>query len=191
MDTEKQQKIIEAAVRLFGDKGFDNTSTQSISKEAGIGTGTLFKYYKSKEDLILGAYLATKLEMAQEVKRDLDPNLPFRELMHHLWMKGTAWSLEHLPKHKFMMQVKSSRYSAADISEKIQQEFLFFLVAIKAARDSGDIVDAPLELIESTFGTFYSMTIDYITNYNADPHSVRDQAFDMLMNALSPQQQEK
>ena len=57
MRQEKEKKIIDSAIELFADKGFDNTSTQSISSHAGIGTGTLFKYFANKEELIVEAYL--------------------------------------------------------------------------------------------------------------------------------------
>jgi len=46
-------KIIRAARTLFARKGFEATTTQEIAEKADIGTGTLFNYAKSKEDLLL------------------------------------------------------------------------------------------------------------------------------------------
>ncbi len=46
-------KIIRAARILFARKGFDATTTQEIAARADIGTGTLFNYAKTKEDLLL------------------------------------------------------------------------------------------------------------------------------------------
>jgi AcrR family transcriptional regulator len=46
-------KIIRAARILFARKGFDATTTQEIAAKADIGTGTLFNYAKTKEDLLL------------------------------------------------------------------------------------------------------------------------------------------
>jgi AcrR family transcriptional regulator len=46
-------KITRAARTLFARKGFDATTTHEIAAKADIGTGTLFNYAKTKEDLLL------------------------------------------------------------------------------------------------------------------------------------------
>jgi AcrR family transcriptional regulator len=45
--------ILSAALKLFAEKGFYNTSTRAISRKAGIAEGTLFNYFETKEDLAL------------------------------------------------------------------------------------------------------------------------------------------
>lgn len=48
---EKQQRIIEASERLFGERGFAQTATADIAKEAGVTERTLFKHFSSKAEL--------------------------------------------------------------------------------------------------------------------------------------------
>ena len=50
---EKQNKIIESALLEFSNKSYNEASTNNIVKFAGISKGSLFKYFKSKEDLYL------------------------------------------------------------------------------------------------------------------------------------------
>lgn len=50
---EKLRRIMEAARQLFQTQGFDKTTTQQIADVADIGTGTLFLYTESKEDLLV------------------------------------------------------------------------------------------------------------------------------------------
>jgi len=45
--------ILEAALLLFSQKGFYRTTTKAISAKAGIAEGTLFNYFRTKEDLAL------------------------------------------------------------------------------------------------------------------------------------------
>jgi AcrR family transcriptional regulator len=55
-ETNKQktkQRILNVALKLFQEKGLEGTTTKEISKRAGIGEGTLFNYFKTKEDLAL------------------------------------------------------------------------------------------------------------------------------------------
>ncbi|MEH7011123.1 TetR/AcrR family transcriptional regulator [Neobacillus niacini] len=51
LDFEKQDRIINAAIKEFAQKGYDNASTNEIVKEAGISKGLLFHYFKNKKQL--------------------------------------------------------------------------------------------------------------------------------------------
>lgn len=53
MEKAKQKRIINAALKEFSEKGFEQASTNQIVKEAGIGKGMLFYYFKSKRGLYL------------------------------------------------------------------------------------------------------------------------------------------
>ncbi|MGV8984063.1 TetR/AcrR family transcriptional regulator [Clostridium sp.] len=50
---EKQEKILQAAIREFADKGYEKASTNEIVKEAGISKGILFHYFQNKKKLFL------------------------------------------------------------------------------------------------------------------------------------------
>jgi AcrR family transcriptional regulator len=61
---EKRSRIVEAARRLFEEKGFAQTTTLEIAEAADIGTGTLFLYARSKEDLLVLVFKDEMLETA-------------------------------------------------------------------------------------------------------------------------------
>jgi AcrR family transcriptional regulator len=48
-----RKRIVTAALNLFQTKGFDATTTKAIARKAGIAEGTVFNYFKSKEDIAL------------------------------------------------------------------------------------------------------------------------------------------
>jgi AcrR family transcriptional regulator len=52
----KQERILRAARRLFGRKGFERTTTREIADAADIGAGTLFLYAGTKEDLLVSIF---------------------------------------------------------------------------------------------------------------------------------------
>ncbi|OGR90294.1 MAG: hypothetical protein A3J74_08830 [Elusimicrobia bacterium RIFCSPHIGHO2_02_FULL_57_9] len=48
-----KEKILKAALELFRKKGFESTATKEISRRAGIAEGTLFNYFRTKDDIAL------------------------------------------------------------------------------------------------------------------------------------------
>ncbi len=51
LNPEKQQKILNSALSEFAEHGYEQASTNRIVKQAGIGKGMLFYYFKNKKDL--------------------------------------------------------------------------------------------------------------------------------------------
>jgi AcrR family transcriptional regulator len=51
----RQEEILDAAVRLFAEHGYAGTDTQLLADELGVGKGTLYRYFPSKEKLFLAA----------------------------------------------------------------------------------------------------------------------------------------
>lgn len=50
---QRRIQILEAAVKVFSEKGISKTKIEDIAKQAEIGKGTIYEYFDSKEDLFL------------------------------------------------------------------------------------------------------------------------------------------
>ncbi len=55
-ETPKRDIILNAAVKVFAEKGYYSSRTLDISGEAGVAYGSLYQYFKSKEDILLSIY---------------------------------------------------------------------------------------------------------------------------------------
>lgn len=49
----KEEKILESAIKLFSKNGFSATTTSEIAKGAGVAEGTVFRYYKTKKQILV------------------------------------------------------------------------------------------------------------------------------------------
>ncbi|MCK8602785.1 TetR/AcrR family transcriptional regulator [Desulfoferrobacter suflitae] len=53
---EKYQRILDAAVKVFAQKGFFQSKVSEIAKEAGVADGTIYLYFKNKDDLLISIF---------------------------------------------------------------------------------------------------------------------------------------
>jgi TetR/AcrR family fatty acid metabolism transcriptional regulator len=52
-DPDKHQQIIDAAVRVFARNGYYNSRVSDIAREAGVASGTIYLYFKTKDDILV------------------------------------------------------------------------------------------------------------------------------------------
>ena len=53
---QKRRDILEAAIKVFAERGVNHFKMIDIAKEAKIGKGTIYEYFRDKDDLILGCF---------------------------------------------------------------------------------------------------------------------------------------
>ena len=53
---KKREKILRAALKVFSDRGMTEFKMIDIATAAGIGKGTIYEYFSSKEDIIAGCF---------------------------------------------------------------------------------------------------------------------------------------
>ncbi len=47
-----RKQIIEAALKIFGERGFERSTTKAIAREAGVAEGTIYNYFSTKKDIL-------------------------------------------------------------------------------------------------------------------------------------------
>lgn len=57
----KKELIINAAIKVFADKGFYTANVADVAKQAGVADGTIYLYFKNKDDLLISLF-ETKME---------------------------------------------------------------------------------------------------------------------------------
>lgn len=81
----KRERIIAAAGRFFGEKGYHNTTTAEIAEAAGVAAGTIYIYFRSKEELLVAVFeefLGIHMERLREgVAGEHEPRAKIRKLL--------------------------------------------------------------------------------------------------------------
>jgi len=70
-DPGKPQQIIDAAIRVFARTGYYNSRVSDIAREAGIASGTIYLYFKTKDDILVTLFREKMAEWVAFVQREI------------------------------------------------------------------------------------------------------------------------
>lgn len=90
--TKSQEKIIQAATELFAENGFESTSTSDIAKKAGVAEITLFRNFKSKNNLLYHLLAPIFIQVTSK---------NYIQSIQGIFEKGVHQSSEHVLTHAF------------------------------------------------------------------------------------------
>lgn len=108
--TEKRRRILEAAVELFAEKGFDGVSTSEIAQQAGVAEGTIFRHFKTKKDLLYALVAPLLIKFAsplimKDVKKITERNdFPVETVIETLYRNRLELIEENWPRMKILIQ---------------------------------------------------------------------------------------
>jgi len=82
----KREAILRAALEVFADFGVHGVAVPEIAERAGVGTGTIYRFFESKEELINEVFREQKRAVGRHLK-DIDPKLPPRAMFDEFWKR--------------------------------------------------------------------------------------------------------
>ena len=71
-DENKHQKILHAAIKIFSEKGFYNSRVSEIAKEANVADGTIYLYFKNKDDILISLFEEEFGKIVQNMRAALE-----------------------------------------------------------------------------------------------------------------------
>ncbi len=70
-DPDKPQQIIEAAIRVFARNGYYNSRVSDIAREAGIASGTIYLYFRTKEEILVTLFREKMSAFVAHLRREI------------------------------------------------------------------------------------------------------------------------
>ena len=128
--------IYDAAINLFSQNGFDETTVDEIAEAAGISRRSFFRYFESKDDLLAQDAINNGEHICQTV-RLCSANLTLYEVVQRAVFAGVSFA-ENQPRTRQIVEVASKSQSGkqAQLSRLVEQEdklALAFAARIKSA----------------------------------------------------------
>ncbi len=131
----KREAIIEAAVKVFAKKGFYNAKVNDVAKAAGVADGTIYLYFKNKDDLLINLF-EDKME---HILSRFDTGLqniddPIEKLRKFIQVYFTLIEEDQQLAEVFQVEL---RQSAKFLKDYHNQKFLDYLNMIAAIVEEG------------------------------------------------------
>lgn len=197
--TDKQKKILVAAIESFSEKGYAATSTSEIAKKAGVAEGTIFRHYRTKKELLISivAPLMTKL-IGPFVVNDFNKVLDRKFDRVEDFLKATIDNrrevlIKLLPVVRIMIQEIPFQPELREQFFELIAKKIFDRISslIKSYQEKGQIIEMPPEsvarlAITSIMGYLFSRYILF-PNLDWDDELETKRTVDFIMHGIGKQ----
>lgn len=178
---DKRQAILKAALKLFTDRGFHNTPTSLIAKEAGVATGTLFHHFKNKEILINELYLSIKKDLLNILSEKLCDPCEVDEKIKIIWKHVVQWGIMHPNEFQFTQQFANSTFITTLTREQAKNQFEFIYEIYEKAVEKNILKSVCREFVMDYFEGMVNIAIKHFRTY---PDHISEDNLNELFNVF-------
>jgi AcrR family transcriptional regulator len=184
--SDKARLLLDTAIRLFSERGFWDTPTALIAKEAGVANGTLFNYFGSKTALIEGVYLSLKQDWADHIDAAEITGDTLPERLQECWKRSIEWPVANPDRYILLEQLKQSEDISRGTSMGGANMFAAAMALFAEAGQAGLIRSLPTDLIQATAFGQICATVQHITQSdNPDISAISATSFDMFWRGIA------
>jgi AcrR family transcriptional regulator len=191
---EIRERLFRAALALFGEKGFAETTVEDITEAADLGKGTFFNYFPSKDHILLafGEMQLGKLELA--IKMAKSTNAPMPEFLRGLGLRMTQEPVRNPAIIRALLQAYLSttpvREAMVDLQKRVHG---LHTQMIQLGQDRGEIRnDLPASEIAHVFRqTIFGTLLVWSLYGDSTLHARIEAAFNLLWSGLAPRSSSK
>ncbi len=148
MAIDRRKQIIEAATKSFSLFGYKATTMDQVAKIANVGKGTIYTFFKNKEELFDDIINTLIFEMRQAAEEVATPDLSFHVKVHRRLYKILEFRKKHQLMIKLVQEEKEMGTPAVmDMMMKLENETILYLKGkISTAIEKGEIQPCDPEL---------------------------------------------
>ena len=156
--TDKRADILKATLKLVSEHGFHGTPMSKIAEEAGVGAGTIYRYFENKETLISELFLELKGQISQAMLFGFSEEATTEKTFRKVWRNTFDFCIQNPQEMFFLEQYHNSPFLTPE-TEAATMQYLTPLVGVfQAAIAAGEIKEISFEML-SIFA--YDVTVAF------------------------------
>ena len=187
---DKRERILSSAMRVFASKGFFQSKVSDIAADAGVADGTIYLYFKSKDDLLISLFEAQMERVNSELRRAIDGAGDAREKLRSF--TRAYMNLVAQNRHAAEVITIELRQSAKFMKEYKNPRFAEFLKTLAGVIDDGQKKgqlrpDIPPQIAaRALFGALDELALMWVTSRGErfDIRKVADWISDLVLQGL-------
>ncbi len=192
-DSNKHDTILRAAITVFARNGYFNSKVSDVAREAGVADGTVYLYFKNKDDLLFSIITAMLDSFIAQVRAAIAPlTSPLAQLREiarlHLDMLGRNRDLAVV----FEVEIRHSTKFMEEFSTKKLSEYLDLIQqVIEAGQHAGEFRPEinPRIATKVFFGALDEMATNWILSRRRKPLAdAAEPVLDLLLYGFVPRQ---
>jgi AcrR family transcriptional regulator len=184
-DESKVESLLDEALSMVVQEGFDGLSMQKLAKAAGVSPATIYIYYKDRDDLLLQLLRRERDKFFAYIFRGFDPEMDFATGLTVQWKNRAKYVIEHSDEAHFMEHFTFTPLYARCRGEKNPVFKAGMKRFLEKAIANKELVNMSLEVYWSVaFAPLYNLVRFHKAGFNmaGDPFVLTDE---MLMQTLS------
>lgn len=188
-----RKAIMDAALRLFTKQGFENTSISQLARAAGIGKGTIYSYFKSKNEIFLAFCEEQLVQTDREVTEKSKQGATLLEQLMTLFMGEFRFVSRNREFGRILMrETVFPKELTVERSQELDNKYIDLMVPMfKQAQKTGELrTDLELILVVGHFYGLYIMTVSgwYMGRLftEEDVAMVMESLFQQALQGLAP-----
>ncbi len=166
---DKREEIVKAALEIIAEHGFHDAPMALIAQKAGVGAGTIYRYFENKDALINGLYRDLEARLYSVVQQGYASDKPVRQRFLHLVTAMLRYFIANPLDFRFLEQFHNSPYGVECRREKLLKTTEGFDVFRELFEDgiSQQIMkELPLVILfDLAFGGIISVARDHILGF--------------------------
>lgn len=183
---EKRSQLLSAATQVFAKNGL-SASTASITSAAGVAEGTLFNYFKGKDDLMNTLYLEIKSDLADSMLGDYKPDVTPKEAMQHIWNNYIDWGAKNPDQLTVLHKLKVWEGLRPDIREATVARFANLHCITETVIAGSGLKDVPHDFMIAMFSSQVEIVLQFIKQDPAKERLYKDIGFELFWYGMHGQ----
>jgi AcrR family transcriptional regulator len=181
---EKRNTILLAATRVFAERGLA-APTAAISGAAGVAEGTLFVYFKTKDDLLNELYRELKLELAEAMMSGFPRKKSVHCRLQHIWDHYARWGSAHPERCKVLRQMQLSDRLTGESKVAGVAPFSEIETMARDAIEQHLVQDIPLEFISAMMEAAVQTTMEFMALEPLSSEKYRTLGFEIFWKGIT------
>ncbi|SRR6266542_576161 len=181
---DKRNAILAAATQVFAERGL-GAATSAISGAAGVAEGTLFTYFKTKDELVNALYREIKLELADAMMSGFPRKKSVRERLQHVWNQYLEWGIANPLQHRVLRHIEVWGGLTEQSKAAGSAPFAEIQAMAETAIAQRTIQDLPQQFIAATMQALVEMTMEFMRQHPAQAEMYRNSGFEVLWAGIT------